>query len=220
MKNTILSLLLLTCSTPFLSFFATGIPTENDTNYFAQGTITLVHPDGAQTIIHQNGLSKTIIHPNGKASTVMDTPSTKIITHPDGRVTTVCKQGIQSSIINPDGSMSTISHYGPKNVISTSNGTMVTIYDNGATKSVIGADGIWLNLHVSKSDKSLDDPDAAELIVITSEEAIKKSKSIPQQSISTKQSRRHAQEKEEDSFFDFIYDSFSNVVKKLINSIF
>jgi hypothetical protein len=36
---------------------------------------------------------------------------------------------------------------------------MVTIYDNGATKSVIGADGIWHNLLVSKSDKSLDDPD-------------------------------------------------------------
>jgi hypothetical protein len=46
------------------------------------------------------------------------------------------------------------------NVITTSNGTMVTIYDNGATKSVIGADGIWHNLLVSKSDKSLDDPDA------------------------------------------------------------
>jgi hypothetical protein len=112
MKNTILSLLLLTSSTPFLSFFATGFPTENDANYFTQGTITLVHPDGVQTIIHQNGQSKTIIHPNGKASTVMDTPSTKIITHPDGRVTTVYKQGIQSSIINPDGSISTISHYG------------------------------------------------------------------------------------------------------------
>ncbi|MDI9867917.1 hypothetical protein [Flectobacillus roseus] len=220
MKNTILALTLLTSLSPFVSYFAEGFPSENYSNNFRQGVITIIHPDGVHTVIHYNGQMKSIIHPNGKMSTVMDTPSTKIITHPDGRVTTVYKQGIQSSIINPDGSMSIISHYGLNNVITSSNGTQVTIYDNGTTKSVIGPDGIWLNLHVSKSDKSLDDPDAAELVLITSAEAIQKSKSIPQQSVSTKQSRRHAQEKEEDSFFDFIYDSFSNVVKKLINSIF
>ncbi|MDI9874009.1 hypothetical protein [Flectobacillus rivi] len=219
MKNTILSLLLLTSSTPFVSYFAAGFPSENDTNHFVQGSITLVHPDGVQTIIHQNGQSKTIIHPNGKISTVFDsTPTHKIITHSNGNVTTLVKQGYLATMVNPDGSVSTIMENGDRSIITGGNGTQITILNSGSTKSITSSDGTMINLFMYKNNQNMKEPDAAELMLIISPEATKGANQTP--------SKKHtasvniSQNNPSESIVEFIIKSIGGFIKKLINAIF
>ncbi|NBB30579.1 hypothetical protein [Cellulophaga sp. BC115SP] len=219
MKNTILSLLLLTSSIPFVSYFAAGFPSENDTNHFVQGSITLVHPDGVQTIIHQNGQSKTIIHPNGKISTVFDsTPTHKIITHSNGSVTTLVKQGSLATMVNTDGSISTIMENGDRSIITGGNGTQITILNNGSTKSITSSDGTMTNLFMYKNNQNMKEPDAAELMLIISPEATQGANQTP--------SKKHtasvniSQNNPSESIVEFIIKSIGGFIKKLINAIF
>jgi len=85
-------------------------------NVFAQSVV--VNPDGTNSIIIDNGSTKTIVNPNGTHSIIIDNGSTKTIVNPNGTYSIIIDNGSTKTIVNP-------------------NGTHSIIIDNGSTKTIV-----------------------------------------------------------------------------------